>query len=125
MPDGSVGTGMSFAAPAAASSTSSASSSKADPSRLAELSNMLSRGDKREAAEHAAQRGLWSHALLIASSVDQDMWTDMVARFAQAELGSQADMAALKASYAVFSGKTASSGESPAHPGSAAADGSG
>jgi len=72
---------------------------------------MLSRGEKREAAEYAARRGLWSHALVISSSVDQELWADMVMRFAQAELQNHPDMAALKASYAVFSGTTASSGK--------------
>ena len=107
-----MGTGMTFGAPTASASSAHSTVARADPVRLNELSNMLSRGDKREAAEYAVKRGLWTHALVISSSVDQELWADTVMRFAQAELNDQPDMAALKASYAVFSGKTASSGKS-------------
>jgi hypothetical protein len=106
----SMGSGMSFGASAFTASSAQNTSVTADPARLAELSDMLSRGDKREAAEYAVKRGLWSHALIISSSVDQELWADTVMRFAQADLQDQPNMAALKASYAVFSGKTATSG---------------
>jgi hypothetical protein len=104
---------MSFASPINPSSMNQiqAGSARADPARLKDLSDFLSRGEKREAAQYAARRGLWAHALVISSSVDPDLWAEMVSRFAEAELQANPDLAALTASYAVFSGKTASSGE--------------
>lgn len=68
-------------------------------------------GDKREAAQYAARRGLWSHALVISSSVDPELWSEMVMKFAEAELQNSPDAAALRAAYTVFSGRTATSGE--------------
>lgn len=88
-------------------------SSRANPSNISELGQMLSRGEKREAAHYAAKRGLWAHALLISSSVDPELWSETVLKFAEAELQASPDGAALRAAYAVFSGRTATSGESP------------
>ncbi len=74
---------------------------------------MLLDGNKQEAALFAANVGLWSHALVISSSVDQELWREIVSRFTQAELGSStAQIAALKACYALFSGQTLNSGRS-------------
>ena len=88
------------------------SSTRASQRDLKELADLLSRGEKREAAQYAARKGLWSHALLISSSADPELWSEIVMRFSAAELDEHTDTAALKASYAVFSGRTASSGES-------------
>jgi hypothetical protein len=66
---------------------------------------MLSNGDKRDAALYAASNGLWSHALLISSSVDQEFWREIVTRFSSAELhAGVTGSAGLKASYTLFSG---------------------
>lgn len=66
---------------------------------------MLSSGDKRDAALHAASNGLWSHALLISSSVDQEFWREIVSRFSGAELkAGVTGSAGLKASYTLFGG---------------------
>ena len=84
---------------------------KAAPGQLAELSSFLIRGENRKAARYAADTGLWSHALVISSSVDAALWSEIVMRFATAELGSGVkNTAALKASYSVFAGRTATSG---------------
>lgn len=105
------GTGMSFASPTASMNTLPGLSARADHTRLKDLSDLLSRGDKREAVQYAARFGLWAHALVISSSVDVELWAEMVSRFAEVELQAKPDLAALTASYAVFSGKTATSGE--------------
>ena len=84
----------------------------ASPSQLAQLSSMLLSGNKREATQYAASVGLWSHALVVSSCIDQDLWKEMVSRFASAELsGSVPGTAAMKASYALFSGSTTQSSE--------------
>ena len=85
----------------------SATSGKgATPSQLSQLSSMLMTGDKREAAQFAAQAGLWSHALVISSSVDPELWREIVTRFAAAELGGESTTAGLKAAYTVYAGLT-------------------
>jgi len=82
-----------------------APSTAATPAQLAQLSTMLSNGDKRDAALYAASNGLWSHALLISSSVDQEFWREIVSRFSGAELHpGVTGSAGLRASYTLFAG---------------------
>jgi hypothetical protein len=82
-----------------------APSTAATPAQLAQLSTMLSNGGKRDAALYAASNGLWSHALLISSSVDQEFWREIVSRFSGAELhAGVTGSAGLKASYTLFAG---------------------
>jgi hypothetical protein len=80
----------------------------ATPQQLKHLSSLLVGGDKRDAVQYAAGAGLWSHALIISSCVDQDLWRDIVIRFSKAETGAGAG---LKAAYALYSGQVASSGQ--------------
>ncbi|OCF36721.1 hypothetical protein I316_01317 [Kwoniella heveanensis BCC8398] len=88
--------------------TSSSSTSKpvsATPSQLTHISNLLSQGNKKDAAIYAAEQGLWSHALVISSSVDVELWRDLVGRFTAAELGDKPQgTAGIKASYLLFGG---------------------
>jgi hypothetical protein len=94
-------------------SNHNAPSAAATPAQLAQLSTMLSNGDKRDAALFAANNGLWSHALLISSSVDQEFWREIVTRFSGAELnGGVAGSAGLKASYTLFAGSSPAASES-------------
>lgn len=81
--------------------------SSASSSQLSTLSDLLATGDKHGAANYAAQHSLWSHALVIASSVDPELWRDMVRRFAEDTLKS-ADLGGMKASYLLFAGVGAS-----------------
>ncbi|KAL1413616.1 hypothetical protein Q8F55_001391 [Vanrija albida] len=76
---------------------------RASPAQLEQLSSLLLTGEKREAAQYAASAGLWSHALVISSSVDAALWREMVSRFSVADLGAT-QTAGLKAAYAIFSG---------------------
>jgi hypothetical protein len=87
-----------------------AKSASATPSQLAHLSSLLQNGDKRDAVNYAMSHGIWSHALIISSSVDQDLWKEVVLKFSQAELGGDG-LAGIKACYAIFSGSTLTSGE--------------
>lgn len=73
---------------------------------------MLAGGDKRDAALYAASQGLWAHALLASSGVDQEFWREIVTRFTAAEL--QAGVigsAALRTSYTIFAGLGTSASE--------------
>ncbi|WWD17433.1 hypothetical protein CI109_101874 [Kwoniella shandongensis] len=89
--------------PAASSSTAAPVS--ASPSQLTELSGLLAQGHKRDAALYAADHGLWSHALVISSSVDPELWKEIVARFTTAELTDKAaGTAGIKAAYTLFGG---------------------
>lgn len=87
-------------------------SQTASPSHIAQLSRLVVDGDKRGAAEYAADQGLWSHALIISSSVGPEFWKEIVSRFSTAELGLSHDAAALKASYTIFAGITSETGKS-------------
>lgn len=107
-PNSATGTGFGSLYP---SISSTAAPAKATPDQLSHLSDFLSRGEKREAVQYAAGAGLWSHALVISSCVNQDLWREVVGRFSKAELGGQNQTASLKASYALFSGAVASSGQ--------------
>jgi hypothetical protein len=70
---------------------------------MSTLVDLLSTGNKREAAEYAARHALWSHALVIASSVGPDLWRDTVKSFASAELTGEG-MGGIKAAYMLFAG---------------------
>jgi hypothetical protein len=95
------------------STNQNAASAAASPAQLGQLSTMLANGDKRDAALFAANNGLWSHALLISSSVDQEFWREIVSRFSIAELHAGiTGSAALKASYTLFAGAGPTAGQS-------------
>lgn len=89
-----------------------AASAAASPTQLAQLSSMLANGDKRDAALYAASHGLWAHALLASSSVDQEFWREIVTRFIGAELKAGVpDSAALKTGYTIFAGLGPTAGQ--------------
>jgi hypothetical protein len=101
----------------AAYPTNSASTTRpvSAPAQLSTLSDMLASGDKREAVEYAATHGLWSHALIIASSLGPDLWKETVNRFIKEEVNGNG-VACLTASYALFAGPDSATGESPSWP---------
>ncbi|KAL7421721.1 hypothetical protein Q5752_003492 [Cryptotrichosporon argae] len=86
-----------------------AQSAVATSAQRAQLSSLLLHGDKRGACGFATEQGLWSHALVISSAVDRDLWTETVLKFAASELDAAASTAALRAVYALFSGVTVAS----------------
>jgi len=93
---------------ASSSHNATAAPAAATPQHLKHLSSLLVGGDKRDAVQFAAGAGLWSHALIISSFVDQDLWKEIVLRFSKAESGASAG---LKAAYALYSGQVVSSGK--------------
>ncbi|WVF71600.1 hypothetical protein IAT40_006408 [Kwoniella sp. CBS 6097] len=87
------------------STSSTAKPVSATASQLNHISSLLSQGNKKDAALYAADQGLWSHALVISSGVDVELWRDVVGRFTAAELGEKPQgTAGIKASYLLFGG---------------------
>ncbi|EMD38408.1 hypothetical protein CERSUDRAFT_82659 [Gelatoporia subvermispora B] len=55
-------------------------------SNLDKIQEFLLRGDRRGACHYASDEKLWAHALVIASSIDKDMWKEVVTEFVRSEL---------------------------------------
>ncbi|KAJ3185273.1 hypothetical protein HDU85_001323 [Gaertneriomyces sp. JEL0708] len=75
----------------------------------------LLKGDREPACQAAASKGLWGHALVIASNISQAAYQDVVSKFNRAELtasavvpqgdtGMKEDRPGLRTLYALFSG---------------------
>ena len=58
------------------------------PSALEKIQEFLVRGERRQACHYALDEKLWAHAMVIASSLDRDVWQEVVKEFIRAELGS-------------------------------------
>ncbi|ORZ09596.1 Sec23-binding domain of Sec16-domain-containing protein [Absidia repens] len=89
---------------------------------LDKLQDYLSVGDRRGAVNYAIQEDLWSHALIISSCVDRDLWQSVVRGFTQRDLAAppggrltrnyhhvDGNRQGLRVLYALFSGLGASS----------------
>ncbi|KAG8924904.1 hypothetical protein FRC01_010910, partial [Tulasnella sp. 417] len=81
------------------------------------IQEYLLRGEKRMAYRHALDEKLWAHAMLIASSLDQEAWKETVGEFVRTELGVDPTRAgaepangreALRVAYGLFAGQGAS-----------------
>lgn len=71
------------------------------------LKTCLASGDRRAAIRYASDRQLWAHALLLASSLDREIWKEVVADFIRADLsdqGSGSGSDALKVLYGTLGG---------------------
>jgi hypothetical protein len=55
---------------------------------LDRLGDLLVRGERKKAYQYALDEKLWSHAMVIASSLDKDAWQEAVTEFVRTELGS-------------------------------------
>lgn len=55
-------------------------------SSLDRLQEFLMKGEKRKAYHYAMDEKMWAHALLLASSMDQDSWKEAVQEFLRSEL---------------------------------------
>jgi COPII coat assembly protein SEC16 len=53
------------------------------------LQELLLKGDRVAAIRHAMNENLWSHALIIASCVNKDLWKEVVTEFVKHEMGTQ------------------------------------
>ena len=88
-------------------------------SQLDKIQDLLARGDRRGACHYAADEKLWSHALLIASSIDKECWKEVVTEWIRAELATDPAHAQgesvpsrepLRVAYSLFGGNGAASG---------------
>ncbi|PPQ93302.1 hypothetical protein CVT25_014431 [Psilocybe cyanescens] len=59
------------------------------PSALDKIEDLLLQGDRRQAYQFAMDQKLWSHAMIIASSIDKESWKEVVNDFLRTELGSK------------------------------------
>jgi hypothetical protein len=57
-------------------------------STLGKISDLLIRGERKQAYQYALDEKLWAHAMVIASSLDKDAWKEAVTEFVRTELGS-------------------------------------
>ncbi|CAG8783410.1 10807_t:CDS:2, partial [Gigaspora rosea] len=58
------------------------------PKAIDKLQELLLKGDRVAAINHAMNNNLWTHALIIASCVNKDLWKEVVNGFIRHELGS-------------------------------------
>jgi hypothetical protein len=96
------------------------STAKEDPvTDLDKLEASLAQGDREGACQFAAENDMWAHALIIASSLETDLFKRMVTQFIHRELSSSdtqlipqvpGDKKALRMLYSVFNGAGADAG---------------
>ncbi|CAI2177494.1 10668_t:CDS:2 [Funneliformis geosporum] len=59
------------------------------PKAVDKLQELLLKGDRVVAINHAMNENLWAHALIIASCVNKDLWKEVVTGFIKHEMGTQ------------------------------------
>jgi hypothetical protein len=97
------------------------------PAALDKIQELLVRGERRKAYQFALDQKLWAHAMVIASSIDKDAWTEVTAEFLKTELGLKQDSrhgagvdatrkgrGPLRAAYSLYSGQGVAAGPFPA-----------
>ncbi|CAG8464514.1 870_t:CDS:2, partial [Racocetra fulgida] len=92
------------------------------PKAIDTLQELLIKGDRIAAINHAMNNNLWTHALIIASCVNKDQWKEVVNGFIKHELGSQPNdtsqsngRESLRVLYSLFAGH----GQNSAQPATA------
>ncbi|RIA82559.1 Sec23-binding domain of Sec16-domain-containing protein, partial [Glomus cerebriforme] len=79
------------------------------------LQELLLKGDRVAAINHAMNENLWAHALIIASCVNKDLWKDVVTGFIKHEMGIQKGdesngRESLRVLYSLFAGQGQNAG---------------
>jgi COPII coat assembly protein SEC16 len=74
---------------------------------LRSVRSLLMQGDRQSAIRKAVDQKMWGHALLIASSVDQNVWRETVEQFIRSELRDTGtkDFDSLRFLYGVLGGE--------------------
>lgn len=86
-PDGDINGGGSFTMVGDISANMQGpSADRVDPEAVLNIKNNLLKGDRTAAVWHAADKRLWSHALLIAGTVGKDLWKQVVQEFVKNEV---------------------------------------
>lgn len=79
-------------------------------SDLDQIQQMLLLGQRHEAVRYATSKRLWSHAFILASSIDKTNWQNVVQQFVEAEMSGQSDRSSLRLAYGLFAGKGGAAG---------------
>lgn len=86
------------------------SADRVDPEAVRNIKTNLLRGDRTAAVWHAADKRLWSHALLIAGTVGKDLWKQVVQEFVKHEVKTLGEgVESLAVLYEIFAGNWAES----------------
>jgi len=76
-----------------------------DPAAIAQMRAHLSNGQREQAVWHAVDQRLWAHALLISSTLDRNIWKQVVQEFVRLEVKKVGgDNEALATLYHIFAG---------------------
>jgi hypothetical protein len=76
-----------------------------DPRAVEELRSLLTRGDREKAVWHAVDQRLWAHAMLLSSTLNKDVWKQVVQEFVRKEVKKMGrDNQALAVLYEIFAG---------------------
>ncbi|KAG8625797.1 hypothetical protein KVT40_006198 [Elsinoe batatas] len=76
-----------------------------DPNALAEVRKLLFAGQREKAVWLATEKKLWSHAMLIASTMGPEIWKQLIHEFVKSQVKGPGDgMRSLAAVYEVFGG---------------------
>ncbi|KAF1970100.1 hypothetical protein BU23DRAFT_557000 [Bimuria novae-zelandiae CBS 107.79] len=87
------------------SNTSGVQADPVDPKAVEELSMLLTKGDREKAVWHAVDQRLWAHAMLLSSTLNKDIWKQVVQEFVQKEVKKLGrNNQALAVLYEIFAG---------------------
>lgn len=68
------------------SNTTGVQADPVDPKAVEELRTLLTKGDREKAVWHAVDQRLWAHAMLLSSTLNKDVWKQVVQEFVQKEV---------------------------------------
>lgn len=76
-----------------------------DPKALSELRSLLTKGEREKAVWHAVDQRLWAHAMLLSSTLDRDIWKQVIQEFVRKEVKNVGgNNQALAVLYEIFAG---------------------
>jgi hypothetical protein len=76
-----------------------------DPRAIEDLQKMLAKGEREKAVWHAVDQRLWGHAMLLSSTLNKDLWKQVVQEFVRKEVKKVGrSNQALAVLYEVFAG---------------------
>jgi len=91
--------------PTSAGAGSAVNPDPIDPAAIAQMRAHLSNGQREQAVWHAVDQRLWAHALLISSTLDRNIWKQVVQEFVRLEVKKAGgDNEALATLYHIFAG---------------------
>jgi hypothetical protein len=67
-------------------STAALASDPVDAKAVEELRTLLTKGDREKAVWHAVDQRLWAHAMLLSSTLNKDVWKQVVQEFVRKEV---------------------------------------